>query len=308
MTDRHKFHIKRTMLVIIYAFLWFATGCSSGGDPRGALRVGHSGGNLMAALYVASDEDGFSERFALERMESSSTVAYALLAGDLDAGFVDADKLEALSELKGFDDLTAVGKVTYPYGSTLILRKGLNLRINELGGLKIAVSSPECVLLAAFREDAERLNADLSGVTYVTLPFDAMIPALESGTVDAAVIKGFYSVVALQQNHSILYQNWDVKPGDKCCPAIIDQAALVLLARQDKAAEANLLADALVAAQGLDEDLLRQAIASKTTIPYDILSGQPVAEFHVADDELIEIFVEHANEEEYEDDNDENEE
>jgi hypothetical protein len=246
----------------------------------------------MASLYIAEDREDFLQQFAPIRMESFTTVAYALLAGDLDAGFVEAKKLEALSELEGFEELTAIGKVTYPYGATLITRKGLHLRINELAGLNIAVSSPKCELLATFQEDAKRLGVELADVSYTILDFDAMIPALEAGQVDAVIIKGFYSVVALQQGHSILYQNWNVEAGDECCPAIIDQVALVLLARRENEA-AVAFADLLLEAQEREEDLLRQAVADKTTIPYEILTGQPIAEFSSADDEVIKIFVEH---------------
>lgn len=265
-------------------------GCAS---QSKVLHIGYSGGNLMASLYLAEDTTDFSRHFAGKRMESSTTVAYALLAGDLDMAFVEAEKLEALSELEGFEKLTAVGKVTYPYGATLILRKGLNLRLHELEGINIAISSPKCELLVAFQEDAHRLGAKLTDISYTILDFDSMLPALEAGEVDAILIKGFYSVAALQQGHSILYQNWEMVAGDECCPAIIDQVALVLLVHQEDAREATMLVDFLLEAQEVEEDLLRKAIANKTNIPYDILTSQPVAEFSTADDEVIQIFVEH---------------
>jgi ABC-type nitrate/sulfonate/bicarbonate transport system substrate-binding protein len=251
----------------------------------------------MAALYAAMGQEGWGKHYAALKFGSSADVGYALLTGDVDAGFVEIDKLSALEKLAGLKRLTAIGRVVYPYGATLVLRKGLNLRINELAGLRIAVSSPECVLLGAFHKDAQRLGFDVSNLVYKTVPFQSMLPALESGDVDAAVIKGTYAVFALQQGHSILYQDWEVQPGDECCPAIIDQAALVLLVRKDKSAAGLELVNLLLKAQELDADALRKAIARESTIPAALLEGQPVAEFAPADDTLVGLLISHAHEE-----------
>jgi len=266
--------------------------CGAINAQGGTLKVGHGGGYLSAVMYAA--EHGADVR----QFCSSPDIAYALISGALDAGFVESERLAALSRLKGFETLAVVGKVTYPYGATLVLRKGLNARLTELDGFIIAASEPDCVLKEAFADDALRLNADLSGVRYKYMPFDAMLPALEAGTVDAAIIKGTYAVLALDEGHSILYQNWEVEPGDECCPAIIDQAALILLARRGKLDAVKPFVNALVHAQGLPPDDLRRAVESGAGIPFDVLSGQPVPEFSVAGDELIEIFIEAASEDE----------
>jgi len=129
----------------------------------------------------------FCGKVDIRQFGSLSDVAYSLLHGELDAGFIEPDKLAALSELPGFERLTVVGKVTYPYGATLVLRKGLNARLQDLNGLTVALSSPHCVLQQEFVKDAERLKADISGVKYEYMPFDAMVPALEAKAVDAAI-------------------------------------------------------------------------------------------------------------------------
>jgi ABC-type nitrate/sulfonate/bicarbonate transport system substrate-binding protein len=279
--------------VFFFAFTLFAaavfTACGKVG-ANNKFRIGHSGGNLLAALYAVQDSIG---AWAVSSpFQSTSDIAYALILGRLDAGFVEAEKLAALTAMDGFDKLTVVGKITYPYGATLVLRKGLNVRLNELDGLTVASSEEQCVLRAKFIEDARRLGADISGIRDKYMTFSAMLPALESGTVDAAVIKGSYAVAAVYAGHSILYQNWEVEPGDECCPKIIAQAALVLLARRDKAEGAKKLVDALIVAQKLPQDNLRRAVAKYSVIEYEMLAGQPVPEFSSADDELVKIFVE----------------
>ena len=264
------------------------TGCGGKG-AHDTLRVGHGGGYLSAALYAAQDS---LANVDIQEFNSTSDIGYALLLGRLDAGFVESERIAALAAMDGFDKLAVVGKVTYPYGATLVLRKGLNVRLNELGGLTVAASEPECVLRQKFDDDAKRLGADISGLKDEYMVFHAMLPALEAGVVDAAIIKGSYSIAALQAGHSILYQNWEVEPGDECCPAIIAQASLVLLARRDKLDAANQFVNALEAAQKLPPDTLRRAVAKNTILPFDMLLGQPVPEFSAADDELIKLFVE----------------
>jgi len=280
--------VKKALIVPV--LLFFAS-CET---QNNTLKIGHGGGYLSAALYAAQEKLG--KKVDIRQFNSLSDVAYSLLLGALDAGFVGVDKLAALSELDGFEQLTVVGKVTYPYGATLVLRKGLNIHLQELNGLTVAVSSPHCVLLEEFIKDAERLNANISNIKYEYMPFDAMIPALTAKTVDAAIIRGTYAVIALQDGHSILYQNWEVVPGDECCPAIVDQAALVLLARRNKLEAVKPFIDELLFSQKLSPDQLRQAVANNTVIPFNILQGQPVPEFSLANDELIEIFVKAANE------------
>ena len=290
--------VKKPVLAFALFFLPILvfTSCKKN-DTR--IKVGHSGGYLSAVLYAA--QNGIAAD--IQQFRSSSDIAYSLLSGALDAGFVEAEKLAAFAALDGFDRLTVVGKVTYPYGATLILRKGLNTRLHELGTLTVAASSPNCILRKEFSKDAQRLGADISGIKYKYMPFDAMIPALEAGMADAAIIKGTYSIIALQEKHSILYQNWEVEPGDECCPAVIDQAALVLLARRDRLEAIKPFTDALVAAQELSPDQLRRAVADNTAIPFKILQGQPVPKFSPADDELVKIFLEAANENHHDGDN-----
>ncbi|MDR1732475.1 MAG: hypothetical protein LBR61_10340 [Synergistaceae bacterium] len=259
-------------------------------------RIGHSGANLPAALYLASEEQDWKRGFEASRFGSGSDVGYALLSGGLDAGFVDIEKVRSLEKLPGFGNLTALGRITFPYGAALVLRRGLNLRLRELGNIRIAVTSPQCVLLRAFQKDAERLKADISGVVYEYMPFDAMIPALEAKEADAAVIKGAFAVAALHQGHSILYQDWEVRPGDECCPAIVDQAVQVLLARKELQKKGEELVTRLLNAEQKGPKALRQAIARSTSIPLALLEGQPVPEFNRADDNLVALLTEFLDE------------
>jgi len=262
------------------------------GKNDAKLKVGHGGGNLSAALYAAQNDLAAD----IQQFHSSSDIAYSLLLGTLDAGFVEAEKLASFAALDGFNKLTVVGKVSYPYGATLILRKGLDNRLHELGGLTIAAMSPNCMLLQKFLGDASRLKADVSGIKFEYMAFDAMIPALEASKIDATVIKGSSSIAALQAGHSILYQNWDMEPGDGHCPAISDhQAVLVLLAQRNRLDAVKPLVDALLSAQKLSPDQLRRAVANNTVIPFEILQGQPVPEFSPAGDELVKIFIEAAH-------------
>jgi ABC-type nitrate/sulfonate/bicarbonate transport system substrate-binding protein len=298
------FILCRKIFPLLLTVICLALLACSGQKEERKFRIGHNGGNLMGALYAAGDFKDWPKTFSTRKFGADADIAYALLNHDLDAGFIAIEKLKDFEKLAGFERLSAFGRVSYPYGATLVLRKGLNKRLQELDGLKIAVSSPNCVMLKAFVNDAARLGADISGLKYEVIPFSAMLPALESGAVDGAIIKGVYSVIALQQGHSILYQNWDVTPGDECCPAIVDQSILVLLADKERRAEAEQLRGLLLKAQEQGQTALRQAIADKTTIPFATLEAQPAAEFVTADDALLKLFTRFARDTGGDDDDD----
>ncbi|MDR1472067.1 MAG: hypothetical protein LBS75_06040 [Synergistaceae bacterium] len=285
--------LKLCVCVLVAGTIFFGASLAWAGA---LFTVGHTGGNLSAVLYRASEEPGWDGKFEALKLGTAADVGYALLSGSVDAGFVDVVKVRNLRGFPGFDRLTVTGRVTFPYGATLVLRKGLNRRINELNGLRIAVSAPECVLLSAFKEDALRLKADISGVDFVVMPFDAMLPALEAKEADGAVVKGSAAVIAMAQGHSVLYQDWEVQPSDECCPAIVDQAAQVLFVRKDAAAAGEELVKLLLKSGSVEPDELRETVARHTAIPRDMLEGQPVPEFDRADDSLAALLAEFLDE------------
>lgn len=293
---------KKTILTLTSALalsavlMVFAASCAGGGPSAKTTAVGHSGGPMLGSLYYAAQAQDWPDTFSDVRLGTSADVAYALLSGDIQSGFVDSSKIIAFEQLEGFQNLTAVGKITFPYGATLVLRKGLNLRLSELEGLTVAVSAPECLLLQAFEEDALRLGVDTSALRYETIPFDAMLPALEAGTVDAAVLKGSYAALAQHEGHTVLYQNWELQPGDECCPAVIEQTQYVLLAHKDSHEATVLLPQRLLEAQQADEGLLRRLTAEATGISLAALEGLPNATFSLAEPHLIETLVGHSHE------------
>ena len=277
------------ILSIVFVFILLVN--SKNKDSK--ILIGHNGSPLISTLYLASEEEDWHETFESIRFKSSSDIAYALLNGDIDVGFVEVTRIGALEKLSGFDDLVVVGKITFPYGATLIINKDIDVRLNEIDGFTIGISEEKCKLLEAFQDDAKRLGVDISNINYKILPFDSMIPALEAGEIDGAITKGIYGVIGKNQGHNILYQNWEVEPGDDCCPAVIDQTELVLLARKNNKEGMILLPQRLMEAQEKGSDKLKKAIVKNTMIKEDIVSDFPVAEFSFADNSLIEIFLDH---------------
>jgi ABC-type nitrate/sulfonate/bicarbonate transport system substrate-binding protein len=270
-----------------------------GPSPEKAERpvdVGHSGSPLTASLYAAAATPEGGKALSLKKFGSPADVGYALLSGDIDAGFIEPAKLKGLSSLPGFRKLEVIGKVTYPYGATVILRKGLSLRLNELSGHPVAASSETCRLLRAFLQDAARAGLDADKLKLRYMPFETMIPALEAGKADAAVVKGAYAALALPAGHSILYQKWDVEAGDECCPPTIDQTEFILLARKEQVRAAERFLRLLEEAEKRSPAQLRQAVSGATGIPAEQLDAFPVGTFQRAGEELIELFAAHRHE------------
>lgn len=299
---------KKLILIISAVILLIATvsiAFFQGKDKK--IIVGHSGGPLLGTLYLAKEESEWKSTFDDTKFNTSSDTAYALLSGDIDFGFVETSKISALKQLGAFDKLTTIGKLSFPYGATLVLRKDLQLRLSDLNNHVIGVTSNNCKLLKAFKEDASRLGVDISTLEYKIIPFDTMLPALEAREIDAAVTKGAYAVIAQNEGHQVLYQNWEVVPGDECCPPTVDQTEFIILARKDIGEAANILTQLLLNAQSKDADTIRNAIVKNTKLSQNVLSNFPTAEFSEADNTLIDDFADHDHDEEDDHDHDHDE-
>lgn len=258
-------------------------------------RIGHTGDPITGFLFAAAETPEWKEDFTLVKFSSSSDIGYALLSGKLGAGFIKPEKLALLLKLKGSEKLKVIGKAVFPYGAVVVLRKGVNARLSELGGLKIAFSSDSCKLAESFEKDAVRLGADISEIERIYLPFEAMIPALQSKEIDGAVMKGSYSQFAKKLGHGILYQKWDLKAGDECCPEALAMLEYVLVAGGDESFGADKLVGMLKKASGLEPVEQRGASARKTGIKAADIEGMPVAEFLSADDGILKLIESHAH-------------
>ncbi|MCL1936094.1 MAG: hypothetical protein FWF57_06970 [Defluviitaleaceae bacterium] len=255
------------------------------------IKIAHSGGFLPAVMYAAID-NGIKIPMDVYNISNSSDIAFSLLSGYLDAGFLDAETIRYFQNLNGFDDLRILGKITYPYGSTLVLRAGLDRRVSELSGLVIAAKDPNCALLSTFKTDAERFNIDLTDVEFIYMPEYTFLSALEAGIVDAAIIQGAYTTIALGEGHTVLYQSWDVEATDDCCPATVAHAALILFARNDSIDNVMPFVNYLYTTNRFSSpDTLRHAVANNTVIPFENMVGQPMPSFALADDNFLHVIV-----------------
>jgi len=245
-------------------------------SQRGVYRVGYVDDPLLAPLFLA---DKKTPSWELVRAGSSSDVGYALIAGEVDAGFVETSRARKLLDSRGGEKLMVAGAIQFPYGATLVVREGLDVRLEDLGSARIAVQA-QCALVRHFEADALRFGLDLASLNYEHMPFPDMLPALEAGLVDAILVKSAHAVLAEQQGHSILYQNWDVEEGqDECCPLAVSQIEYLLLIDSRDMSSASRLAEALLKASEAPGEELRAAITSATGTPVDLLENHPVAVF-----------------------------
>ncbi len=253
-----------------------------GRSMSGPLRLGYAGGPHAAAVYAAEEQASRGDRapaFTGVPFNTSGDIGYALIAGEIDAGFIETAKASAL--LRSVNGLRAIGAVTFPYGATLVLRKDLDLRLDGLAGRTVAVAGRRCRLLHQFTADAARLDVNIESITFVPLTFDQMVPALEAGKVDAILTRGGHALLAVAQDHKILYQNWDVIGDDECCPKTLAQVELVLVTRAEGvgARRVRAMVAALEAGSAASADILRATVSVRTRIPLSVLEPFPVASF-----------------------------
>ncbi len=260
-------------------------------------KIGYTGSPLLSSLYLAQSKPEWKKNYKLVRFDSSADLGYALISGKLDAGFIEPSKALLIKQIREFNNIEVLGKVTYTYGAVLIVKKGLTLKIQELAGHTVAISETSCKLYHALKKDLELFGVDVSKVKFVVIPFDAMIPAIEAGKVDAAITKSAYGIFAKRLGLSIPYLQWDVTAGDACCPAVTAKTEFLLISSKKSLDQTKNLSDLLLSTQKESDSQLRQATALKTGIPLPILESLPLAQYSLADSALLKLFVSVAEDE-----------
>lgn len=295
---RHKpFTMKRTVFTSLLLFLipLMLLACRDTVPAKQArsatpVKVGISLTPLLGPFYAAQGAKG---AWNPQTFTTSGEIGYALLAGTIDAGFVETAK--ALNLLKAPDSapLKVAGTIQFPYGATLVLRKGLHLRLPELAGRRVAVLDDHCVVKEQFEKDAVASGLNPKKLLYRTMPFADMLPALEAKAVDAIVVKGSYAVLAERAGHTILYQKWDMAVhGDDCCPPAIAQTEFFLLVREEAVSRITPLVNALKATADLPPSAVRQAVTSRLGYPPEALEQYPTPTFAPLSDDQVKLLGE----------------
>lgn len=262
------------------------------------LTIGYLDSPLLSALYLAETRPGWRAADQLVRFGTSADLGYALIAGKVDAAFVEPAKALLIKDIREFKQVDVVGKVTYPYGGILVVRKGLGLKVQDLPGHTVAISSGECRLYHTLKKDLAWLHVDAEKIKFVQIPFPEMLPAVEAGVVDAAITKASYGLTARKLGHTVPYVQYDiVSAGDSCCPVATLETEFLLLSRAAVRTDTERLARLLLEAQQEKDGDLRAATHAKLRIPLELLETAPAAKFAYADDVLLKLFLK-ADEEE----------
>jgi ABC-type nitrate/sulfonate/bicarbonate transport system substrate-binding protein len=256
----------------------------TGDGPQEEIRIAHTGSPHLAPLYAAFGHGIFEDKelqISLKQFGSSTDAGFALLSGKVDAVFLEPSKSFRLINENDDLEIKIVGSVNFNFGATLIVREGLNVRLNDVEGLTIAAGSRYCLLLSQFKHDAQRYGVDTKKINFVYMDFTFMLPALEAGKIDGMITRASYALPAQKHGHTILYQNWDVSPGDACCPAYIAQVEFFLLVKDMNPRSVRLLDSALVKASELSAEMSREAIAEFTQYPSELLAQKPPVAFYM---------------------------
>ena len=280
-------------LVSVILGVFFVTVQQQGSSPRKAL-IGHNGSPLLAFYYASGVNESDNKSFASLKFNSSADVGYALLSGSIHAGFIEPDKVLELRKLTGFDKLEILGKVTFPYGVTVITKKGSTFRLQEINSHSFATPSDNPRLLGEFRKAVSKYPVKIDKVNFIFLPNDAIIPALEAGKIEGAIIKGSQAVLAVKEGHNILFQKWDMQPGNECCPPVIDQLEFILLARKNAATVNAQLTALLKRSTTLSPSILRRALSKTENVSDTLFADLPLASYEPADDQLLTLFARHS--------------
>lgn len=277
-------------ILVLLLLSLIISGCSSGAEKvavpaKTTFRVGYADSPLLGILYAAEKRRSPAGSWESRSMASSGDVGYALASGKLEAGFVETAKAVRLLKSVAGKDLKLAGALSYPYGAVLVMRKGLNIHLDELPGKTLAAEDADCKLFHQFKRDVQRQGIDPARITFRYIPFADMLPALEAGAVDGVVTKGAYAVLAEARGHDILYQNWELKPGgDECCPVSLAQIEYFLVVRNDAVQRLKPLIDDLESATSRPPAEIRRVLAERLNLDPARLGRFPVASFEGVSD------------------------
>ena len=263
--------------------------------------IGFPGGPLLPSVYIAQKEPAITKSFSFSRFDQQSDIAIALAAGKLDAGFVDPATVKYLKEKNLLDGLSVLGKVEFTYGATAVLSDKYGGDFDSsIKGLRVAIDSPDCVLGQSFLAESERRGIDPKAYKIEYIPFSDMVTALEADKVDIIVARPAYAAIASGLGHRVIYRNYDV-PADSCCPATLNQLALILLVRTSATETVAPLVRALLNEEETKARKdLRKAVHDETGIAPEVLEQFPLAVFSGADDKLLHLIQKQITEEENE--------
>jgi len=253
-----------------------------GSEDDGVIRIGHTGSPHLAPLFVAAQQGIFKDKdlkVELKQFGSTSDAGFALLAGRVDVVFMEPSKSFRLINENDTLGIKIAGTVNFPFAATLVVREDLKIGLADLEGMTVAAGSRYCILLSRFKHDAQRHGVDTDKINFVYIAFINMLPALEAGRVDAILTRASCALLAQAEGHKILYQNWDVAPGDACCPEYLAQVEYFMLVKDLEARSVKELDAALREASERPLEDSRHAITEYTRFPLVLQQGFPVAHY-----------------------------
>lgn len=256
-------------------------------------RIGYTNSPLLSTMYYSKNKLEKNNKIIFEKFSSSADIGYALLSGKIGAGFVEPSKALIAKRFPEFKHIGVVGKITYPYGGILLVRKGLDLKMQNLEGYQIAASDENCRIFQAFKKDLGMIGKDVTKINIQFMPYETMISALESGFVDAALTKSSFGLLSGKLGFTIPYIQWDIAAGDKCCPAVVAQTEYLLLVNKKFRKCSTVLINEMMANEKVPPESLAVTTSFETGISSNQLLTLPPASFSSADMSLLQLFEGH---------------
>lgn len=188
------------------------SGATAGDSEMTVLRVGETAGAPSAFLLFGEHEGIFADHgleLEIDTSAGGAAAIPALVGGNLDVA--GSNVVSALLSVSRGLPIRMIAPGTFAtedpaldYSAVLVTEDSDIVDADGLAGVQIAVNTLENIGDITITASLEERGVDASGIQFVELGFPDMLPALESGQVDAIWIIEPFLTMGLQQGHRAL--------------------------------------------------------------------------------------------------------
>ncbi len=191
-----------------------APGQRGGGDETttlslGSLRIANSAPQVVDEAIFADNGVSLDITYAM----SGAAIVPGVIGGDYDIGY--GSVVSVIQAVEQGLPIRIIANGDISVGEIVVLADGEISEAADLEGKVVATNALKSTVDLETSVSVEERGGDPSEIEYLEVPFPAQLAALDSGTIDAAVLpEPFLSQAKADPKYEALFSIFDVEPQD----------------------------------------------------------------------------------------------